>query len=93
MHMKANDPISYNEFLDAAAMTLRAAVREAPAPTYVFDDLVEQEAAKIADRENTCSGCCGPYGDETAADYRDHVRDVYENVGRAYVRRNLEDGQ
>lgn len=48
-------------------------------------DLIEQEAKEIADRENEASSHCGPYGTETADDYRASVTETFEKIGQAYV--------
>lgn len=50
-----------------------------------WDSLIRTEATEIADRENSCSACCGSYGKETWKDYAQDVRRHFETIGKAYV--------
>ena len=86
--MKVGDSIAYSEFGGLVQDILTAAdnaprVREEDRQAWL--DLIEQEAEEIASRENEASSHCGPYGTETADDYRDGVTETFEKIGRAYV--------
>jgi hypothetical protein len=86
--MKFADPIAYSEFGGLVQeMLLAASMASEPsdADKQAWLDLIEEEAETVAARENEASGHCGPYGTDTADDYRDDVLETFSKIGRAYV--------
>ena len=58
-----------------------------------WDEMIREEARSLADRDNECEACCGPYGTATWKEYEQQVRSHFEKIGAAYylaVRAELE---
>lgn len=58
----------------------------------LWDEMIREEAQSLADRDNACDACCGPYGTATWEEYEQGVRSRFEEIGAAYlaVRAELE---
>lgn len=52
--------------------------------------MIEDEATNRAESENEASGHCGPYGTDTADDYRSYVIEDFIAIGEAYIAMHAE---